>query len=500
MGKFVILAAGLGTRNTTYKNLHKALLPVGNKAAISKIINNVSDDFEIIIAVGHLSEQIKTYVNFVHSDKKITYVDIDPYEGKNSGPGITLLQCSSYISEPFIFTSVDTLIPDNYKHAVPEYDWIGVDKKESKSYACVFKNKVKRVENIPPIYIGMAGIYNWKQYFNKLEESKSLEVTDGFDNFSLKVFKWEDIGNNESYSLTSSLSIVPSKKDQILYIDNKKVIKFFENQKTVENLFRRSGKFLNVQKINSNMLGYDFIEGDLFTNLSSNSSYYTDEVLKKVCSNITDKPENFDLQCDIMYRQKTISRVNQLLNKYPFLDEVKKINNVEVKNIQYYLNHIDWDYINKTSIASTNFHGDVQPENIIINENNVFFIDWRESFGECLDVGDLYYDFGKLWHGCLVSNQYILQDKYKSIFNEQNAEIKIKIKAFLLESLISFENFCAKYNYDWDKVKVLGALQYITIACLYDDLKYSSFLFFLGKFLLERKDLSVNDFNNEFNF
>ena len=70
----------------------------------------------------------------------------------------------------------------------------------------------------------------------------------------------------------------------------------------------------------------------------------------------------------------------------------------------------------------------------------------------------------------------------------------------MLESLISFENFCAKYNYDWDKVKVLGALQYITIACLYDDLKYSSFLFFLGKFLLERKDLSVNDFNNEFNF
>ena len=500
MGKFVILAAGLGTRNTTYKNLHKALLPVGNKAAISKIINNVSDDFEIIIAVGHLSEQIKSYVNFVHSDKKITYVDVSPYEGDNSGPGISLLQCSSHISEPFIFTSVDTLIPENFKHSVPEFDWIGVDKKLPLSYACVFENVLKRVDNIPPIYIGIAGIYNWEKYFDKLSKSKSVEVTDGFENFELKVFKWEDIGNNESYSLSASSSIVPSKKDQILYIDNKKVIKFFENHKTVDNLYKRSSKFLNVQKINSNMIGYDFIEGELFTNLNSNCSSFTNEILKKICSETIDKPENFDLQCDSMYKQKTISRVNQLISKYPFLDDVSRINNVEVKSIYFYLNNIDWDYINKSSIASLNFHGDVQPENIIVNSNDVFFIDWRESFGDYLDFGDLYYDFGKLWHGCLVSNQYVLQDKYRSIFDETNAEIKIKIKPFLLDSLKEFEKFCALNNYDWNKIKTLGALQYITIACLYDDLKYSSFLFFLGKILLERNDLSIDDLNQELNF
>ena len=180
--KFIILCAGLGTRNTYYKNLHKALLPVENKPAISHIIDNISDEFDIIIAVGHKSDQIKSYINFVYPNKNISFLEINPYEGPNSGPGITLLQCKPYIREPFIFTSVDTIIPKNIKHIKPITNWIGVNKLSNSSYACVVENKLERISNIPPIYIGIAGVYDWVNFFDNLENSKSVEVTDALKN------------------------------------------------------------------------------------------------------------------------------------------------------------------------------------------------------------------------------------------------------------------------------------------------------------------------------
>ena len=83
MNKFCILAAGKGTRNNNIEGLHKALLPLENKPTISHIIDKLGDT-EIVIAVGYKSEQIKTYMNLVHSDKNITYVDVDNYDGVGS--------------------------------------------------------------------------------------------------------------------------------------------------------------------------------------------------------------------------------------------------------------------------------------------------------------------------------------------------------------------------------------------------------------------------------
>ena len=75
MNKFCILAAGCGTRNDNVSGLHKALLPLENKPVISHIIDRLGD-VEIVIAVGYKSEQIKSYMDLVHSDRTITYVDL----------------------------------------------------------------------------------------------------------------------------------------------------------------------------------------------------------------------------------------------------------------------------------------------------------------------------------------------------------------------------------------------------------------------------------------
>ena len=120
--KLCILAAGKGTRNNNVKGLHKALLPLENKPVISHIIDRLDKKVEIVIAVGYKSEQIKSYLNEAHSDRNITYVDVDNYDGKGSGPGYSLLSCKDELQVPFIFTSVDTLVDEDKNSSASDYD------------------------------------------------------------------------------------------------------------------------------------------------------------------------------------------------------------------------------------------------------------------------------------------------------------------------------------------------------------------------------------------
>ena len=131
MKKFCILSAGKGTRNSNIVGLHKALLPLENKPVISHIIDKLDKNIEIVITLGYKSDQVKSYVNLLHSDRNITFVEVDNFDGVGSGPGYSLLCCKDELQEPFVFTSVDTLV---YRHnlAFPNLIKIDVDGNEHK--------------------------------------------------------------------------------------------------------------------------------------------------------------------------------------------------------------------------------------------------------------------------------------------------------------------------------------------------------------------------------
>ena len=93
---------------------------------ISYIIDKLDPKVEIVIAVGYKSEQIKTYLNVVYSNRKITYVDVENYDGVGSGPGLSLLSCKEQLQEPFIFTSVDTIVKEKSVFNFVGENWLGV--------------------------------------------------------------------------------------------------------------------------------------------------------------------------------------------------------------------------------------------------------------------------------------------------------------------------------------------------------------------------------------
>jgi NDP-sugar pyrophosphorylase family protein len=248
--KYCILAAGIGSRNNTISELHKGLLPIQNIPMISHIIGKFDKKKEIIITVGHLSEQIKSYVKFVHSDRKIKFITIDKYSGKGTGPDYSLLQCKEELQCPFVFVPIDTFIEDDIIFDVKN-NWIGVSKilkKDSKKYCLV--NGKKKVKSIyygegNLAYNGIAGIYNYKEYWKELEKPNLInnehQVTTAFNgikDIELKYFKnLFDTGTNKSYQKVRKLfnkEIVFAKNNETIFIDNKKVVKYFSDEKNVK--------------------------------------------------------------------------------------------------------------------------------------------------------------------------------------------------------------------------------------------------------------------------
>ena len=515
MKKFCILSAGKGTRNSNIVGLHKALLPLENKPVISHIIDKLDKNIEIVITLGYKSDQVKSYVNLLHSDRNITFVEVDNFDGVGSGPGYSLLCCKDELQEPFVFTSVDTLVDNDIDLMSIGENWLGVsliDSEDSLNYCLV--NGTKYLDNLyygvgEKAYIGMAGIYDYKLFWKSLEDYKIIkdeyQVIHGFDgleHIKLIDFVWYDIGNDKAYEDVRGVfpnEVVANKSDEVLFMDRGYVIKYFNDSEIVKLRLERV-KYLNgnvptVTRINENMYYYDYIDGELLSNI-------TDEVimrnfLENCQENLFIKQElteTFIDDCIQMYETKTIERVKSLSGSS--LDEVKKINGIEVEPIDDMLGKIEWNRFYDNAVPSY-FHGDIQPENILYDRKNNRYVllDWRQRFGNSVEVGDVYYDLAKLYHAIMINGQSILQDMFDySIepfpdYSGDVASVEFYSKSNLVYFMDIFKEFCEEHNYHWNNVELLGILQYFNICTLYDgfkDGKYGNFLFLYGKYLLAK--------------
>jgi len=506
--KLCILAAGRGTRNKLIPGLHKALLPLENKSVISRIIEGVPKDIEIVIPVGYEAEQVKTFLNTVYTDRKITFVDVENFDGPCSGPGLSLLMCEPHLQCPFIFTSADTIVEDVVPYDRVDYDWIGVSmlNADEASKYCLVKPDPENVYmdelyygSGTNVYNGRAGIHDYKTFWDSLKNNTLIngehQVINGFVGLRMKMkpFIWYDTGNDESYEATRKLfkEVVAQKNDEVLYIENKKVIKYFADPNRIEDRIQRV-KFLNntvpsVTKINDNMYCYDLVEGDMLSTINDESAlsgvlYFLHERLGK---KIFLKTEQFLSDCSYMYRKKTYGRCSQYSGTE--LDNIEYINGVKVDKINNLLKEIDWDSI-YAHATPTYFHGDFQPENIIYN-GDYTLIDWRDKFGMSLEVGDFYYDLGKLYHGIFINGTDVSHQLYEVKINNNKAEFSYHTRSNLLSLLNSLETFCKNNGFSFENVEILGILQYIGISSLYNnfhDGEYGRFLFLFGKYLLTK--------------
>jgi len=500
------MAAGRGTRNDRFHNLHKALLPLANRPTISYILDCVDPSVEVVIALGHLHDQLQSYLEYIYPNHNFTFVTVDNYDGPGSGPGLSLLSCREHLSCPFVFTSIDTLF--NAKLEAPTNNWVGVDQRprdELTGYCLVDigpNEYVKRFYYDPAqglgndVFIGIAGIHDYEAFWGGLSDKSTInnehQVINGFSSVPLtaKRFRWQDTGTDERYDNTLKHFPQPvtiAKKEEVLYIDNGKVVKFFSDSEIVGHRCERAtilaGKVPRITRLSDHQYGYEYVIGNLL------SHTYDEKVLDKFiqfCGDFfvelpIESGDEFNKSCQEMYEKKTRIRAQSFVGTE--VDNIVTINGIGVRPIAELLDIVDWWGICDKAIPF-HFHGDYQPENIVIDRECVTLLDWRDSFGRSTTVGDLYYDLGKLHHALIVNGTNIVDGKYSLEIRGWNAFVNIDSRYNLLLLMNKLEEFCRSQDYDWKHVEMLGALQYITIASLYDDTKYREFLFLFGKLRL----------------
>jgi NDP-sugar pyrophosphorylase family protein/quercetin dioxygenase-like cupin family protein len=493
----LILAAGIGSRlgNLT-NNINKAMLPINNKAIISYIIDKFSKEYEFVVALGYKGEILKEYLQLTYPEHTFIFVDIDNFDKEDSGPGYSALKCKQYLQRPFYFTTADCIIDSKIPHL--DGNWLGIyptsyPEKYSTAKIDIQDNILdftnKNNKGYDNAFIGLASIWDFDIFWKELENNiKKGEIVSAFNNinvypsFKAKHLHWLDTGNlddlnkTKQYMNDNPLSLYKL-TDEITYKE-KKFIKFIPDKQIIENKSKRA-KILNKLipsgfKNKKYFISYDWEPGLTLYNYNSFSLYIKFlSFLDKIISD--SKLYQGDIKLfDKFYFEKTKTRKKLFLDRFgdKYTNTEYSINGKLYKSLEYLLSNIHPHNVYSVFSFYKNFHGDLQFDNIIYNENKKLFtyIDWRESFGGHTEGGDLYYDLSKLYGGCIIPYHLVKDNSYIKM-NEGHSIIKYHYD--LPESLSDFktkyEEWLIEKEFDLIKIKTITALIFLNMSPLHDE-------------------------------
>ncbi|MBI2102539.1 NTP transferase domain-containing protein [Candidatus Woesearchaeota archaeon] len=517
--KVCILAAGIGSRmGAVTEHINKAILPVNNKAVISHIIEKFPQEIEIVIAVGHLKESVMDYVAIAHPERKISYVIVEHYLGPGTGPGYSLLQCKEQLQCPFIFYVADTLLLEEIPP--PDKNWFGVAPVKKTEEYCTVKIKNNLIVQLDDkikcgnkfAFIGVAGVYDYLDFFDSLEKNKELkggeiQVSNGFTRLIEKKLvpvgvTWFDTGTLENYRETSknfsggNAGFDFSKGNEFIYFVNGRVIKYFANVEITKNRYDRAkhlqglcptieairGNFYSYRKLNGQVL-YDVLNSQIVNDFLQWSKL---NLWKK--KNLTEEEKHqFSRACRKFYYDKTLERIKQFHDKKGIEDTANNINGISVPPLKELLGQIDWEKI--INGTPTLFHGDLQFDNVLVTRDEktnlpkFILLDWRQDFGGMIQVGDLYYDLAKLYGGVTMSYKLIKEGKFSFDMSGSSVYYNYSVNNDLIEAREEYEHFIQRSGLDLQKIKIIRALIFLNMSPLHHD-PFDLMLYFKGKLLL----------------
>ena len=505
----MITTSGIGSRLgelTDYTN--KSLIRIGDKPAISHIIENYADDIPFVITLGHFGHHVKEFLEMAYPDRVFEFVEVKNYSGPGSSLAYSIMQAKDKLQCPFVFNACDSILHNNYliMDSVYENFCIGSQVEDSSQYTTLLVNgdKVKQIKdkgeiNYDAAYIGICGIKDYEMFWDELasllaENQRNSSLFEGNvinrmlghkKFFFVETTGWFDMGNVGELERTrkhfKSTAEVLEKKEESIYFFDKHVIKFFHNKEIANNRVSRGvqlqGIVPKIVDYKSNFYKYEKSQGSLMAKVVTPDSFQS--LLDWSQQNLWIKKdvEDFGELCRKFYIDKTASRIEKYIEKYG--DSEQTINGLSVPTATDLLSQVDHRWL--CDGKSSQFHGDFILDNILQTKDGFRLLDWRQDFAGNLEVGDVYYDLAKLNHNLTVNHE-IVNNK---LFDHSETNCHILCNSTLVSCRKVLENFVVKNNLDFKKVEVLTAIIWINMAPLHE-YPFSKFLFNFGKYNLKR--------------
>jgi len=499
--KVLITTSGIGSRLGNLTDFtNKCLVRVGDKPAISYIIEAYPETTQFVITLGHFGSYVQEFLELTYPDKNFTFVNVDKFKDKGSSLGYSISKAKHHLQCPFIFHASDTILTEEDKIPSPTTNWCaGAYKEETSQYRTlrVSNNKVTFINEKGEInydypYIGLCGIKDYELFWSCLEDlpnehslsdvhvvNEMLKSTP-FDFKSIN--KWLDIGNVTELNKTrkyfgSSIEVLDKLNESIYFFDNF-VIKFFSDPIINKNRVNRALKLYplvpQILGSTNNFYKYEKVEGKLFSK-SVNEISFT-KFLEWAHNNLWVKTtkDSFETNCHKFYIDKSLNRISLYLKEYA---DCNNINGESLPSI-YSL----FDQIDKQKLCNgipSQFHGDFILDNIIENNKDFTLIDWRQDFAGDLEIGDIYYDLAKLNHNLTVNHGIIDQ----GLYNHSPENCYILCNSTLIRCKKLLHNFIIKHGYDLSKVELLTSIIWLNMAPLHE-YPFNKFLFNFGKYNL----------------
>lgn len=520
--KVVIPSAGIGTRLSPYtKFFNKALVSIGDKPAIARVIEKFPEEIEIIVILGYKGDMIEDVLSIMFPKRIFSFIWVDKFEGNGSGLGYSLMQAKEELQCPFIFVPNDTVIgqdaidlnPNTFGNWAAYYHNTKLRNYNSEYFRCVELNENQTsISSISGkgtisnnIYCGIAGILDYKKFWDGMNCKTAVSVgeVEGLRNIEIlkpvQIFEWFDCGTAQYLAeakkkFKSNYFNILEKENEAIWFIDQKVIKFSINQNFISDRIKRL-KYLpkelmpQVSKVGKYCYSYKKINGQVISKFLNPTiqNKLLDECSNKLWNKKIPVSQEVRSQCFQFYCTKTFNRLEYFLKRFKQKDENRIINGALVDSVESLLKRIDWKSLcNHPNWAL--FHGDLHNENILFTpQNNFKLLDWRQNFsGQSLDFGDTYYDLAKFKHGLLVNHEMVSKDLF-SIHEIRLNEFQISIPQYsnLIECDIALSDWVNRNHYSVEKVNILTALIFINICGLHE-YPYAKFLYFYGQNLLNK--------------
>lgn len=513
--KVLITTSGIGSRLgeiTDYTN--KSLVLIGDKPAISHIVEKYPPTVPIVVTLGHFGDHVKQFLTLVYPHRIFEYVGVEPFKGPGSSLAYSILQAKSYLQQPFIFHASDSLII-NENIPRPDKNWVGGAKSfDATNYASfdVLGEKItkfhdKGMVEFDYLHIGLVGIFDYAAFWSSLDQvlidryedstlndlSVLQKMLNSHTNFECFEFEnWLDIGN--SHALIKAQQIIEGRacvlrkpQESISFIDNK-AIKFFFDSKICSLRVKRAedlGTLIpKISGTSNNFFSYEFVEGNTVSD--SKDPLIVKNLLNWAAKELWEPRKTLSgevfLETSLkFYREKTNERIDTFLNSRGLTDQENVINNIEIPKLGKFLpKAID---IVMTDLRQTRIHGDFILDNIITHNNSFKLIDWRQDFGGSIYSGDLYYDLAKLNHSLRINHDLVSQNQFTVKQTDDSIICSILLKDTLSDMSLELRNWVNEQGFDFQKISVLTSLIWLNMAPLHHH-PFDIFLFNYGKYNL----------------